>query len=296
MHEVKIDQLHAIAARGGLLKPVPGGVYKVNQTMINDLSAGRYGTHASNLGAMVASSLSKQFNVNSYIVDPVTTDDFPPIARISGVPGIERKSRSHALNIKYCFRKACSQLEKDPKTTSMIVCHLGGGFSIAVVQGGKIIDVNDALLGMGPFSIERAGAMPIAGLLSLAYQNEYSKKEIEKFLSKQCGLKGYLGTNDFKLIEKQILKRDSKTVSIFEAMVYQIVKEIGSGYGVLNGNCDGVIFTGGLSHSPILQTKLKEKLEFIKPIFIYPGSFELEALCDGVLQVLNNQEKPKHYS
>lgn len=296
MKEVNIDQLDAIAARGGLLKPIPGGVYHVNQSMINDLSDGKYGTHASNLGAMVASSLSKQFNVESYIVDPVTTDDFPPVARISGVPGIERKSRSHALNVKYCFRKACSQLDKDPKTTSMIVCHLGGGFSIAVVKGDKIIDVNDALLGMGPFSIERAGAIPSAGLLSLVYQNEYSKTEIEKFLSKQCGLKGYLGTSDFKLIEKQILKRDSKTISVFEAMVYQIVKEVGSGYGVLNGKCDGVIFTGGLSHAPILQSKLKENLDFIKQIFIYPGSFELEALCEGVLRVLNHQEKPKHYS
>jgi len=296
MNEVKTEQIDAIAARGGLLKPISGGVYRVNKTMINDLSTGKYGSHASNIGALVASSLSKQFNVESYIVDPVTTDDFPSVARISGVPGIERKSRSHALNIKYCFRKACSKLDKDPKTASMIVCHLGGGFSIAVVKGGKIVDVNDALLGMGPFSIERAGAIPIAGLLSLVYQNEYSKKEIEKFLSKQCGLKGYLGTSDFKLIEKQILKKDSKTISVFEAMIYQIVKEVGSGYGVLNGKCDGLIFTGGLSHSPILQSKLKKKVEFIKTIFIYPGSFELEALCDGVLQVLEHQEKPKHYS
>ena len=272
-----------------------GGVYKVNQTMINDLSASKYGSPASNLGALVASSLSKQFNVDSFIVDPVTTDDFPPVARISGVPGIERKSRSHALNIKYCFRKACLELNKNPNEASMIVCHLGGGFSIAVVDGGKIIDVNDALLGMGPFSIERAGAIPIAGLLSLAYQSEYSKKEIEQFLSKQCGLKGYLGTNNFQNIEKQILKRDSKSISVFKAMIYQIVKEIGSCFGVLNGKCDGVILTGGLSHSLILQSELKQKLSFINKIFIYPGSFELDALCDGVLRVLKHQEKPKQY-
>jgi len=274
---------------------MPGGVYKISQTLLSDLVDEKYGSHASNLGAQLGLLIAKDWNVKSFIVDPVSTDDFPDVARVSGVPGIERKSRSHALNIKYCYYKTCEKEAIDPKTSRYIICHLGSGVSVAAVVGGKIIDVNDALLGMGPFSVERAGALPLAGILSLIYQQKKSQKDLELYLSTSCGMKGYLGTNNFKTIEKLISQNAKNSKNIFNAMVYQIVKEIGSCFGVLNGDCNGLILTGGLANSLLLLNEIKKKTQFIKPVFEYLGSFELEALATSVSRVLKGQELARDY-
>jgi butyrate kinase len=287
--------LDAIAARGGPLKPLSGGVYHINEKMLSAYMSCEYANHASNLAALIADRLSNQFDVSAYIVDPVTTDEFIDMARISGVPPIERKSRSHALNIKYCAHKAASEIGIDIPNTKFIIAHLGSGFSIAAVTGGKIIDVNDALLGMGPFSIQRAGSLPISGILDEIFSKGKTRAEMEQLFSQESGLKGYLGTNQFQKIEQRIKDGDKKASLIVSAMVYQIIKEVGSLHATFSGKTSALILTGGLANSNYLIEQLNKYLNFIQPHIIYPGSFELEALASGVLSVLNNKESAKEY-
>ncbi|MFC1785759.1 butyrate kinase [Candidatus Neomarinimicrobiota bacterium] len=291
----KITQLDAIAARGGPLKPLVGGVYRINKKMLSAYKSCEYSNHASNLAALIADKLSHQFDVPTFIVDPITTDEFIGVARISGVPGIERKSRSHALNIKYCARKAASEIGVDIGYTKFIVAHLGSGFSVAVVSGGKIIDVNDALLGMGPFSIQRAGSLPISGILDKIFSDGKNRVDAEQLFSKESGLKGHLGTNQFQEIEYRIADGDEKALLIVNSMVYQIAKEIGGLHATLSGETSALILTGGLANSNYLIGELNKYLSFIQPHLVYPGSFELEALNQGVLRVLNKQETAKEY-
>lgn len=255
--------------------------------MISDYRSEKYASHSSNLGALLAHRIAGD-KIPAFIIDPVSTDELLPQAKISGVPGIERKSRCHALNIKYCVRKASLNINFPPESTRFIVAHLGSGFSIAAVLGGKIIDVNDALLGMGPFSLERAGALPISGLLDLVFDSVKSKPEIKNLLSKESGLKGYLRTNDFKEIIRRI-ESDTEAYKIYKAMIHQIVKEIGSMFAVLDGSIHGLILTGGLIKSKVFCKHLRSNLKFIPRFFVYPGSFELEALANGVVRALNGE-------
>lgn len=291
----KITKLDAIAARGGPLKPLAGGVYRINDKMLSAFISCDYANHASSLGALIADKLSHQFDVPAFIVDPVTTDEFIDVARISGVPGIERISRSHALNIKYCARKAASEISLDITNSKFIIVHLGSGFSIAAVEGGIIIDVNDALLGMGPFSIQRAGSLPISGILNEIFDSGKSRKDIEVLFSQESGLKGYLGTNQFQEIVNKIEDGDDKAKLIVKAMIYQIAKEIGGLHASFAGKTSALILTGGLANSNYLIEHLNKYLSFIQPQLVYPGSFELEALTQGVLHVLNGKDIAKEY-
>lgn len=292
---MNFDALDAVGARGGPLNPVPAGVYSINNKMLDELARGVHSNHASNLGALIANNIARDRNVPAYVVDPVTTDDFPPEARISGVPGIERKSRSHALNIRYCCRKTCTENEIQPASGRFIVGHFGGGFSIAAVVDGRILDVNDALLGTGPFSVERAGTLPLAGILSLVFDEGKSREDLERQLSKNSGLMGYTGTRDLRETERRIRAGDETNELIYEAMIYQIAKEIGSMFAVLKGRIDGLILTGGLTHSNRFVKNIKDRLPFIAPVFVYPGSFELEALASGVYRVLSGKESARNY-
>ncbi len=283
----------AIVSRGGLLRPLPGGIYLIDDSMLADLRENKFGSHASNLGAQIASELAIEFSVPAYIVDPVTSDEFESLARISGVPGIERTSRGHFLNIKAVARQASRDLECDYLTSRFVIAHLGGGISIAALKNGRIIDVNDALLGMGPFSPQRAGALPLRSVLDLAYQN--SRTELEQLLSKSSGLAGYLGTDDMLKIERRIIAGDQKTKLIVDAMIYQIAKEIGAMTTVLHGQIQGIIITGGLAHSEYIVKVLEERIRSLGKILIYPGEMELEALAQGAWRVLNGEEPALKY-
>jgi butyrate kinase len=262
--------------------------------MLSDYRSEKYSNHASNLGAILAERISTMFQCPSFIIDPVTSDDFIPEARISGVPKIERKSRSHALNIKYCVRKTENELDIPINSGKFVVAHLGSGFSIASVNQSKIIDVNDALLGMGPFSIERAGSIPLQGLIDLVFKKKLKEAELKELLSKNSGLMGYINTRDLRQVENKI-ESNQQAKLIYNAMVYQITKEIGGMYASLNGHIEGLILTGGLCNSDNFVSLIKQKNSFISNIFVYPGSFELEALVEGGLAVLNNPDICKTY-
>jgi butyrate kinase len=287
--------LAAVVGRGGALKPLPGGTYLVTDTMKADLSAARYGNHASNLGALLAREVAGRYNVPAYIVDPVSTDEFEPVARLSGVPEIERRCRGHALNIKAVARQLAVDRDQELDKCNFVVAHLGGGISVAAIKGGRLVDVNDGLLGMGPFSPERAGALPLEGLLRLAYSGEYTCADLKHKLSRESGLRGYLGTNDLATVMELIEKGDEQARLVYRALVYQIAKEIGAMATVLEGRATAVILTGGMAHSERLCADISPKVTFIAPVVVVPGSLELEALARGAWRVIEGKEATREY-
>ncbi len=281
--------------RGGLLKPIKGGSYLVNKQMLKDLKSGCCGFHASNLGAMLADHFARKFKVDAYIVDPVTVDEFTDVARVSGVPWILRKCRSHALNIKAVVRRAARRLKKTVSETRFVVAHLGGGISIAPVLGCRIIDVNDALLGMGPFSPERAGALPIGPLIERCFSGEVTREELIKELSRHSGLTAYCGTSDVREVVTRMKDGDADAEMALQAMVYQVAKETAGMAAVLQGRIDAVIITGGLAHSEELLGMLKPNIEFLGQIMVFPGEGELQALAEGAFRVIDSEEEAREY-
>jgi butyrate kinase len=262
---------------------------------LEDVRSCKYANHASNLGSIIAHELAQEYGVEAYITDPITTDEFIPEARISGVPQIERKCRSHALNIKANARVVARKLGKPLTELSFVVCHMGGGISVCALAGGRVIDVNDALRGMGPFSPDRAGALPIGGVVKMCYSGEYTQKEIETLFSKQSGLIAYLGTSDLIEVVDKIEQGDEKARLIFNAMAFQIAKEIGAMTAVLKNKVDGIILTGGMANSRLLLDKIEEYIGTHAKIFEQPGELEMKALAAGAFRVLDNKEQALEY-
>ncbi|NMB21039.1 MAG: butyrate kinase [Firmicutes bacterium] len=293
---IPLGSLTAIVARGGLLKPIPGGTYYINETMVAELAEGRYGKHASNLAALIAFGLSQRLGIPSFIVDPVVVDELQPVARISGNPQIERISISHALNQKAIGQKTAALLGKGYDELNLIVAHLGGGISVGAHRKGRIIDVNQALSGEGPFSPERVGSVPTIGLVHHFFDQKATKAQLMREFVGRSGLVAHLGSNDSREIVKRIEQGDEKALFYYEAMCYQIAKEIGRISTVLCGIVDQIVLTGGLAYSSELVARVKERVEFIAPVTVIPGENELEALAVGALRVLTGQEEGRTYA
>jgi butyrate kinase len=292
---LKPGQIKAVVGRGAPLKPLEGGSYEINEAMLHAVRTMQYSNHASNLGAIIAHHLGKRFGVPSLISDPITVDNFTDIARVSGVPEIERKCRSHALNIKEVCRREAAKLNKQLEDVNFVAVHMGGGISVAALQGGRVVDVNDALLGMGPFSPDRAGALPIGGLVKLCYSGQFTEKELIDKLSKKSGLVAYLGESDLRAVEKMIADGDEKARLYFDAMAYQIAKEIGAAAVALSGKFAAIVLTGGMAHSTLLIDEIRNYISFLGKIIVVPGEFEMEALAAAGLRYLTGQERPKTY-
>ncbi len=284
-----------VVGRGGPLKPLEGGTYLVNDKMLDDLSSGCYSNHASNLGAMLADHYARRFDVKAYIVDPITTDEMQDVARLSGVPWIQRKCRAHVLNIKAVVRRACAELGKDIYSSSFVVAHLGGGISIAIIDKYRIVDVNDALHGMGPYSPERAGALPIGPLVERCFSDGVTKKELLDELARNSGLKGYTETSDVREVLEKIKNGDQKTDLALQGMIYQIAKEIGAMVAALKCNADAILITGGLAYSEEIIGMLREYISFLGRMMIFPGEGELQALAEGGFRVIDGDEKALEY-
>lgn len=285
----------AVIGRGAPLKPLEGGSYGISEQMLEDLRSRKYSNHASNLGAIIADHLAKRYDVPSLISDPITIDNFTDVARISGVPEIERKCRVHALNIKEVCRREAAKSGKKLEDVNYVAVHMGGGVSVAALQGGKVIDVNDALLGMGPFSPDRAGALPIGGLVKLCYSGKFTEKQMIDKLSKSSGLVAYLGVADLREVEKLIDNGDPKAQLYFDAMAYQVAKEIGQAAVALCGKFDAIVLTGGMANSQRLVAQIKKYVSFLGAVRVVPGEFEMEALAAAGMRVLSGQEKLKVY-
>lgn len=292
---INLSKLNAVIGRGGLLRPIEGGTYIVNEQMLTDLRNGYAGEHASNLGGIIAYEIASGLNIPAFIVDPVVVDEMEQIARLSGIPEIERKSIFHALNQKAVAHRVAKRLNRPYEDLRMVVTHMGGGITVGVHKNGRVIDVNNGLHGEGPFSPERAGTVPVGDLVNLCYSGRYYADEIMKKLVGQAGLVAYLGTNNAEKIEKMIMEGDETAKLVYQGMAYQIAKEIGAASTVLNGDVDAIVITGGLASSKYLIKLIMKRVEWIADVLVHPGENELQALAEGGLRVLRNEEQPKQY-
>ncbi len=292
---VDLSKLSAVVGRGGLLKPIKGGTYKVSENMIEDLKVGVLGEHASNLGGILANEIATSLNIPSFIVDPVVVDEMDDIARVTGIPELSRKSIFHALNQKAVARRAAREINKPYEECNFIVAHMGGGVSVGAHKLGRIVDVNNALDGEGPFSPERAGGLPAGDLAKLCFSGKYTLAEVKRRLKGSGGLVAYLNTNDGREVNKMIEAGNEEAGVIYEAMAYQVSKEIGACAAVLKGNVDGIILTGGIAYDKKFVQWIKNSTEFIAKVIVYPGEDEMMALAQGALRVIRQEEKALIY-
>lgn len=291
---VNLEELSAVVGRGGFLAPIESGTYRVNHRIIDDLRTANRGQHASNLGPILAFGIAWDLGIEAYTVDPISVDELEPIARYSGMPEIPRTSILHALNIKAVARKYAERAGVKLESLNLIVAHMGGGITCCAIRKGKMIDVNHGL-SEGPFSPERAGSVPTLELMEMCFSGKYAKQEIRQKLVGQGGLVAYLGTNSALRVENIINSGDRKAREIYEAMAYQIAKEIGSRATVLKGDVDQIVLTGGLAYSKMVVDWIEERVGFISKITLIPGGFEMEALALGALRVLRGEEAARMY-
>ena len=289
-----LEDFDAIAARGGRLKSVPSGTYRVNELMLEHARMGLQGEHASSLACLIAARLAEPFGIPAYVVDPVTVDELSDIARISGLKEIPRTSLSHALNMKAMARKAAAGLGVNYQDARLIVAHMGGGGSISAHVRGFMIDLYNSDK-EGPFTSERAGGIPTLELVQLCFSGKYTQEMIVKKLVGGGGLVSYLGTTDAIVLEQRIKAGDEEAHLVFEAMAYQFAKYIGALATVLEGNVDAIVLTGGMAHSEMMVEWISKRVSFIAPILVCPGESEMDALALGVLRVLTGEEEPRVY-
>ncbi len=290
-----VNTLDAVVGRGGMLKPIPGGTYEVNDTLLNDLKVGVQGEHASNLGGILANEIAKEVGGRAFIVDPVVVDELEPVARISGVPELPRKSKFHALNQKAVAKRFGKESKIGYENLNLIVVHMGGGVSVGAHKNGKVIDVNNALDGDGPFSPERSGAVPVGDLIKMCFSGEYTQEEVYKKIVGKGGYVSYLNTNDARDVLREKEEGNKFAELIYNAFIYQVSKSIGEMATVLKGKVDSIILTGGIAYSPIVVSDIKERVEWISNVAVYPGEDELLALAQGAVRVLNGEEEAKVY-
>jgi len=293
-NDINMRDVDIIISRGGLGKPGPAGAYEINETMCDDLITGKYGKHPSALGPAMAFDMSKKYGIRAIVIDMPGTDEFQPLARISGLPELERKSGFHALNQKAAARRAASEMGKSYKNCNLVIAHLGGGITIGAHRCGQVIDCTHGL-SEGPFTPGRAGSLPTMSLVDLALSDKHSKEEIQTRLVGQGGLSAYLGTADALKVEEMINGGDGNAKLVYQAMAYQIAKDIGAMSVVLKGHIDGIVLTGGLAHSEMLTGWIREWIRFIAPVFIYPGEDEMKAMAEGALRVLQGEEQVNKY-
>ncbi len=307
---IDLNDIDAVIGRGGLLHPIPGGVFNVNQAMVDDLVEAKYGDHPCNLGAILANAVGRTFGKPAYIADSVVVDEMWPLSRYSGMPENPRKSIFHCLNQKRVARLAAKELGKDYNDCKLIVMHAGGGVTVGAHVNGKIVDVNNGLDGDGPFTPQRSGGVPAGGLAKICFSGKVTPDEIKMKLSRKGGLRAYLGTSDVQIItryikgeplpEKHNLDVENvtpeKAKETLEAMCYQIAREIGALAAAMKGEVDAIVLTGGVMYdNEFCVPWIKERVQWISKILIYPGGDEMRALRDAAARVLNGEEVPQDY-
>lgn len=293
---IEVDSIKYIIGRGGLTYPLESGVYRVNHRMIQHAREGIYGQHASNLGPLLADYIALQIpNAQAFIADPVVTDEMDDVARFAGHPNFERRSIFHALNQKAIARLHAKKQGKKYEELNLIVAHLGGGISVGAHKKGRVVDVNNAFDGEGPFSPERSGTLPVGQLIDICFSGKYSESQIRRMVVGEGGFVGYLGTNSAQEVEKMAESGNERAQQVQQALFYQVAKMIGQMAVVFEGKVDAILLTGGLAFNNHLEKYIKLKTEFIAPVFVYAGEDELEALAMNALRVANGEERIKEY-
>jgi len=288
-------ELSAIVGRGRLLAPMPSGTYAVNALMADDLTSGRFGMHASNLGGLIAQKLGAADGIPSFIVDPVVVDEMHDLARKTGFADLDRRSIFHALNQKAVGKRFASENGSDYNELNLIIAHLGGGITVGAHQAGRVIDVNNGLDGDGPLAPERAGSIPVGQVVELCYSTRYKESEMKRKIVGQGGLYAHLGTFDAIEVEQRIEAGDHHARLLYETMAYRVAQEIAKHGATLAGRVDAILLTGGIAYSEWLTEKIQERVAYLAPVHIYPGEDELKALAEGALRVLLQEETAKEY-
>jgi len=291
---MRLDHIVGVVGRGGLLRPLAGGTYLVNDEMLEELRRAERGDHAANLGAFLAQAIARRIGVAAYIVDPVSVDEWIKVARFSGCAELPRPCLSHALNSKAMARRYADEVEKAYEDLRLVVAHLGSGHTISAHASGRMIDATNSRE-EGAFSTERAGSVPAMELVRLCYSGRYTRKQVETMLTREGGLISYLGTGDLRDVEEHIAKGDQHAGLVFRAMVYQIAKEIGAMACALHGRVDAIVLTGGMAHSERLTTGIKGRVGWIAPVKVYAGEDELRALAAGALRVVRRDESAREF-
>jgi len=297
---IKKGELSAVVGRGGLLRPVEGGTYFVTEAMLADARNSLQGSHSSNLGCALARAMADEAGreagktIPAFIVDPVSTDEFGELARFSGLQEMPRASLSHALSIHALVREVCRKGRRDVVGSRFLVAHLGGGISVCPVEGGRILDASNANSG-GPFSPNRAGGLPTQELITLSLSGKYTAKELKDKTVRRGGVMSYLGTDDAREVEDRIQKGDEEARTVYEAMAYQIAKEIGAMATVLSGEAERILLTGGLASSRMLVGWIRDRVSFLAPVEVWPEVEEMKALALGALGVLTGEIQAKDY-
>lgn len=289
-----LKELSAVIGRGGLIRPIPAGVYEVNSRMRYDLRNAQM-KHACNLGGLLAAQIAHMAGVKAYIADPPVVDEMDDVARISGMPMCPRKPIFHALNQKAIARLHCDRVGWTYEESNLIVAHMGGGISVAAHKQGRIVDVNNALDGDGPFAPDRAGSIPSSELIKVCFSGQYTKEELLKFISSKGGLVAYLGTNSVIQVMERIEEGDQRAKKVLESMCYNVSKQIGAMAGALSGKVGAILLTGGIAYNAPIVEYIREHCGFIAPVEVYPGENELEALVMNALVVLRGTITPKVY-
>ena len=292
---IDVTTFNVIVGRGGLLKPIEGGTYEVTDAVVKDLEIGVQGQHASNLGGILAREIADQIGVKAYIVDPVVVDELSDVARVSGMPDVQRTSIFHPLNQKAVARRYAKSVGKKYEDLRLVVAHLGGGVSVGAHDHGRIVDVYSAFEGDGAMSPERCGGLPTGALIRLCYSGKFSEKEMLKKATGAGGFNAYLGTNDAREVMKKIDAGDEKARLVMDAFIFQVCKDIGAQATVLKGKVDQIIITGGIAYNERITAAMKERIGFIAPVTVYPGEDELLALAQGAIRVMNGEEEAKVY-
>jgi butyrate kinase len=294
---VALETIDAVVGRGGLVKPIPSGVYEMNEALVRDLTDAPQGEHASNLGGLIALDLIRQIGgtARAFIADPVVVDELQEVARVSGHPELPRVSIFHALNHKAIARTYAKSVGKRYEELNLIVAHLGGGVSVGAHEQGRVIDVNNALYGEGPFSPERMGTVSARQLADLCFSGKYTHQQVRKMVAGRGGIVAHLGTNDMREVRERVAAGDEQARLIANALAYTVAKEIGAMATVLKGKVDAILLTGGLVYGEITREYIRERVEFIAPVEFYPGEDEMRALAMNGLAVLRREIDPKVY-
>ena len=290
----RFEDLDAVVGRGGIVDPIPGGTYRVGPLLLEHLHRGKPWEHASNLGGILAEAIAGPWGIPAFIVDPVAVDELEDLARITGLPELPLRSLVHALNVKATARLAARDLGRPWRDLSAVVAHLGSGFSICALRGGRIVDVNNANE-RGPFSPERAGSVPALDLVRLAYSGQWTQQDLRRRLAGKGGLSAYLGSPDLRDAEARIARGDERAALVVEAMAFQVAQQIAAMAVPLQGKVEAVILTGGAAHSSDFVERVQRRVEWIAPVLRYPGEDEMRALCEGALRVLRGEEEPQDY-
>lgn len=295
-HGVSPADLDAVVGRGGLTRPLISGTYIVNDAMIKDLRSCRYGDHACNLAADIAKTIGNQFGIPAYIADPPVSDEFEPLARLSGLPEVERVAVFHVLNQKAVSKRYAKSIGRSYNELNLIVAHMGGGVTVGAHKKGKVVDCNNGLHGDGPYSAERCGSLPARDIINICFDGRFdTPQKVMRYFITKGGLAGYLGTNDGKTVSQMVERGDQKARLIYEGLAYQTAKEIGAAATVLKGEVDAIILTGGLAYDKLITDWISERTSYIAPAVVIPGEDEMIALVEATLRVLNHEEEALVY-